>query len=287
MIKRQSSGLALLVLTLLWCAPEAIAATGEEVQERITKDLREGGPVVVHVVVALCDNRYQGIVPVPAHLGNGQEAGANLYWGALYGVRTFLSRKAGWRIVESVKNPRERVLERVVLHTKLKRDGVDVEAYVVADAWDGKEIRAVTDRFMAMAAGHHGEKVVFKNGESPVTLSAGGNAHVIAYVGHNGLMDFELEHTPTPLQGAQPRSSLVLACASRPYFLDHLRKGGSHPLLLTSCLMAPEAYSLDAALRAWIAGQPATRVRDAAASAYHKYQKCGLKGATRLFAAGE
>src|SRR5687768_2778496 len=41
---------------------------------------------VVHVFVALCDNEYQGIVPVPARIGNGDDPDNNLYWGAAYGV---------------------------------------------------------------------------------------------------------------------------------------------------------------------------------------------------------
>ena len=38
----------------------------------------------IHVFVALCDNKYQGIVPVPESIGNGQNARTNLYWGAAY-----------------------------------------------------------------------------------------------------------------------------------------------------------------------------------------------------------
>lgn len=48
---------------------------------------------VVHVVVALCDNKYQGIVPVPAMIGNGQDPSNNLYWGAAYGVKTFMKKQ--------------------------------------------------------------------------------------------------------------------------------------------------------------------------------------------------
>src|ERR1700751_6185185 len=46
---------------------------------------------VVHVYVALADNRHQGIVPVPAKLGNGEDPARNLYWGAAYGLKTFFS----------------------------------------------------------------------------------------------------------------------------------------------------------------------------------------------------
>jgi len=36
----------------------------------------------VHVFVALCDNEFQGIVPVLLTLGNGKDPTRNLYWGA-------------------------------------------------------------------------------------------------------------------------------------------------------------------------------------------------------------
>jgi phosphoserine aminotransferase len=34
----------------------------------------------VRVYVALCDNESQGIVPVPAKIGNGNDPDQNLYW---------------------------------------------------------------------------------------------------------------------------------------------------------------------------------------------------------------
>lgn len=43
----------------------------------------------VHVFVALCDNKYQGIVPVPAAIGNGQDPNSNLYWGCSAGIGTY------------------------------------------------------------------------------------------------------------------------------------------------------------------------------------------------------
>ncbi len=49
----------------------------------------------VHVFVALADNQHQGIVPVPAHLGNGEDASNNLYWGSAYGVKAFFSHSRG------------------------------------------------------------------------------------------------------------------------------------------------------------------------------------------------
>ena len=50
--------------------------------------------------------------------------------------------------------------------------------------------------------------------------------------------------------------------------------------------MAPEAYVLKAAVDGWILGEDGAKVRQRAAEAYNKYQKCGMKGALRLFVTG-
>jgi len=50
--------------------------------------------------------------------------------------------------------------------------------------------------------------------------------------------------------------------------------------------MAPEAYTLKSALDGWIAGENKEQVQERAAVTYDKYQKCGLRGARKLFATG-
>jgi hypothetical protein len=54
---------------------------------------------VVHVFVALADNQHQGIVPVPALLGNGADPAHNLYWGAAFGVKTYFKNNAEWELL--------------------------------------------------------------------------------------------------------------------------------------------------------------------------------------------
>ncbi len=48
----------------------------------------------IHIIVALCDNKYQGIVPVPKTIGNGQDPKNNLYWGTAYGIKTYFKRSS-------------------------------------------------------------------------------------------------------------------------------------------------------------------------------------------------
>ena len=265
-------------------AVAAAARSPSAAQSRIAADAAAGRPLVVHAVVALCDNKHQGIVPVPKAIGNGQDAATNLYWGARYGLRTYLTRDAGWRPVPCDSRVPDGVVARLVVERDVARGaGASAAAYLVAEAWDGRRIRDAIGRFLHLAAGHGIETWRVRSRGRAVTFRAGGASHVVAYVGHNGLMDFTLPEPPAPARGAAPRSAIVLACKSRGYFERPLERVGAHGLLLTTGFMAPEAYTLDAALRAWLAGGTPAQCHEAAAQAYHRYQKCGLRGARRLF----
>ena len=230
---------------------------------------------VIHVFVALADNVNQGIVPVSATLGNGDNAKTNLYWGAAFGVRTFFSKNKDWELISVVTNPSATILERCVF--KHRRESL----FLVADAYRGKEIAQTTFDFLEAAAGKPGEKLQAGN----VQFHTGGSADLVAYVGHNGLMDFRLQSHPKPRDDRQ-RRAIILACASKPYFSPALRESGATPLLWTTNLMAPEAYVLAAALEGWMKKESDEQVRLRAADAYHKYQNCGVKAARGLFATG-
>ncbi|MCP4644920.1 MAG: hypothetical protein GY851_31050 [bacterium] len=230
----------------------------------------------VHVFVALCDNEHQGIVPVPKLIGDGDDPRNNLYWGALYGAKTFLKKSDSWRFVSEQKSPRDAVLERMVFKHATK------DVYLVADAYRGARIKDAVTEFLRAAGGHDGASL--KVGDDVLNLS--GCADLIAYVGHNGLMDFSVA-PEAPVDPDGGRQAMVLACKSRQYFESRLVASGCRPVLLTTGFMAPEAYTLDAAVCAWASGQPGPTIRERAAAAYHEYQKCGMSGARRLFHCGE
>jgi hypothetical protein len=244
------------------------------VQERVQNPGR-----VVHVIVALCDNKYQGIVPVPERIGNGDDPANNLYWGAAFGVKSFFRKQPDWEFVSEEQNPNAAVLERVVFRHKQK--GV----YLVADAYRGREIQLATSDFFHFASGMGVQTIKVGQGSVRAKLSVGGAADLIAYVGHDGLMDFTLNEYPRAADDRK-REVVILACASKPYFESPLRQTGAEPLLWTTGLMAPEAYVLKAAVDGWILSEGGEQIRKRAAEAYHKYQHCGLTGAMNLFASG-
>jgi hypothetical protein len=118
-----------------------------------------------------------------------------------------------------------------------------------------------------------------------VTLDIRGGSRLVVYIGHDGLMDFQLPRLPKKKTDT-PRQAIILACASKAYFAVPLRASGAYPLLWTTNLMAPEAYTLKSALDGWILGESGEEIRNRAAVAYDKYQKCGLSGARKLMATG-
>ncbi len=231
---------------------------------------------VAHVVVALADNRYQGIVPVPPAIGNGDDPARNLYWGAGYGLKTFLKRSADWESIGRCAPGRGAVLERCVFRYR------HANAHVIADAYRGREIKRAIADFFTFAAGHAPERVTLPEHGF---VNAAGAADLVVYVGHDGLMDFGLDRCQYGA-GDKRRDAVILSCASRYYFADQLRWTGATPLLWTTGLMAPEAYAVEAALAGWARKESGERIRERAALAYDKYQHCGAKAALRLFATG-
>jgi len=236
-------------------------------------------PRTVHVFVALADNEHQGIVPVPPRLGNGLDPARNLYWGAAAGVKTFFSRSSDWTLLQCEQKPKAEVLERCIFKHRTAL------VYLVADAYRGDEIRQAILDFFDAAAGASPETVNPSTASPTVVLRARGGSDLVAYVGHDGLMDFQLPLLPRQKNETR-RDAIILACDSKQFFSEPLRTSGAHPLLWTTGLMAPEAYTLKAALDGWIARETPEQVHERGAAAYDKYQKCGMKAARRLFATG-
>ena len=254
-----------------------------KIQQRLNLTIKLNKPVVIHVVVALADNWYQRIVPVPLALGNGQKPTGNLYWGALYGVKTHLKRKGGWKIVSYKGSNPEHVLERIVLRNKLYRKGKPVSVYLVADAWNGKYIKKAIQYYYSSLAGRSSEVIKIVTKGEVTQFNAGGKSHLVAFIGHNGLMDFSINNKPAATPVNLAKSTIVLACKSKPYFQMTIKNYNVQPLVLTKGLMAPEAYTLDAAIKAWVAGEAPLQVRRAAAKAYQTYQKISRKASRWLF----
>lgn len=227
----------------------------------------------IHVFVALCDNEHQGIVPVNSKLGDGKSLRTNLYWGAGYGVKNFFKVKTDqWEYLRSYPAQDSIILERLLFKHKLE------DVYLLADAYDGEWIKPCTEDFLLAANGQNSVCIDY-NG---VPLDFAGESNLVAYVGHDGLMEFdvELEFIENPKDSIE---AIVLACDSEGFFTADLASAEAKPILLTTSFMAPEAYTLEAALNTWVEGKGEVAIVESAAKAYSTYQKCSYNWALTLF----
>ncbi|MCX8586765.1 hypothetical protein J3U16_10435 [Gilliamella sp. B3023] len=231
-------------------------------------------PKVIHVVVALCDNKYQGIVPVPAAIGNGQDPKNNLYWGAAYGFKTFFSKQKEWQVVQVNKPQEGKILEEIIYKHKSK------DVYIIAQAYDGKYIDNTIDDFINYSAGKKQSTFTLDNKK---IIAGGGKANLVVYIGHNGLMEWSwskffgyetswASNSKEEKEKQKSRYAAVFACKSQKYFSKPLLATGISPLILTMQYMAPEAYSVHAMIDSWLNGESKANVRSKVASAYSKYQ---------------
>jgi hypothetical protein len=224
----------------------------------------------IHIFVALCDNKYQGIVPVPAKIGNGQDPANNLYWGCGYGIRTFFKNSKEWKLIKTRKI-NSIILERLVFKHKTKN------YYLVADAYDGEYIKECTEAFLRSSSGLLKDTIQVDK----TIIGISGNSKLITYIGHDGLMDFQLSEKFKNIDNIK-RDVIILACYSKSYFSPHLKTANINPIIWTSGLMCPEAYTIHDAIIGYVNNETNEGIRNRAAAAYSTYQKCSVKAAKKL-----
>ena len=104
-------------------------------------------------------------------------------------------------------NPKENVLERIIFKHKTQN------VYLIADAYRGSKMKETINDFFSAITGETLENI--KTGNE--TLQILGSSNVVAFVGHDGLMDFRLEKELIK-KDEDKRDAIVLACASRQLF---------------------------------------------------------------------
>lgn len=230
----------------------------------------------IHVFVALCDNEHQGIVPVPAAIGNGKDPIRNLYWGAGYGVKNYFKNKTtDWILIDLIEPENNVILERLLFKHYTK------DIYLLADAYDGEEIKTCVEDFLK--ASNHQIPMHVKH--ETKMLNFGGKSNLLAYVGHDGLMDFDVNIDYN--EDIERRIDvMILACYSKSYFQNEIKEAQANPVLWTTHLLSPEAYTLKSAIDGWILNETGKEIYERAAKTYHQYQKCGIQGARNLFTTG-
>jgi hypothetical protein len=256
--------------------PDSILSR-QEILANLKNKVENHEPLVIHVLVPLCDNANQGIVPVPERLGNGRDLLSNLYWGALYGVKTHFLRTAKWTVLLDEKYTTGAVLERVVFYKKFENGA---KVYMIADGYGGDNMSECLHDYFLSLAGYDSTSIKLKD----TTIKAYGQSNLIVFNGHNGLL--EVFPDTSIRQTAGNREAMAIACGTNYNFPGYIAYTGAYPLLTTNNLLAPEAYVLEAAINNWAALKDEEEISTAASKAYLKYQDCGKKYADDLFHAG-
>lgn len=228
---------------VIWLIPAlALAARGEK---RIA------------VFVGLADNATQGIAKVGAKIGDGDQPDDNLYWGCTDGLKSLFKTSSKWKLEQRVTDTGDpRILERLVFRH------ANPDALLVAEAWRGAKLRDCYEAFQQ--------------------AGVSGNHDLVAFIGHNVLMDTKIA-LPTH-HATMPTDAAILCCLSESYFRDRLESTGLRPILLTTQRMYPGAFLLHDAIEPWLAGKDRAVLRTAAGAAYARNQHISQAAATGVFA---
>jgi hypothetical protein len=257
--------LCLLVLLVPALPVSALAGTTDDwydgLTDRVITDVADGKPLVVEIHVPLCDN---DIIPCGnAKLGDGDTPSTNLYWATTPGFGYWFKRRgSGWTKMESETSE---ATDNDVLETLRYRRTVTTSAAwrkrgapktydveLVIHAWRGSAIDRALDTYAAAVSGKS-------------------TAQIVAFVGHNRLMDLDTYKWPEP--GKDAKGTIAIACHTAAYMKRDVSASTRVPLLMTSDFLFSNAAPLEAAVLAFARGGNYAQIRRDAATAYAGVQK--------------
>ena len=213
----------------------------------------------VEVLVCLCDNEHQAIAKVGKAIGDGLDPAGNLYWGCSDGLSAYFKKSSKWKLIDSSKTKDGPIL------VTLKFKHHTGKMTLIAHAYRGDRMKTCVEDFF------------LKSRE-------GGKDDLIAFIGHNGMMDNVITVPDPAPEGDEGSQAIVLGCLTESYFTKPLKAMNSTPILMTKSLMYPGAFILHDALEVSLKNGSKKEIRAAAAKAYAKNQKISVKGALTVFA---
>ncbi len=263
---------------LAWSAPATAAPSTEEawlagLTDRVVDDLAHGKPLVAEVHVPLCDNTI--IACGNPKLGDGDNPDTNLYWATTPGFGAWFARKAGgWKHVLHQRGDATGNADIVAVDVyrrtvqtpaSWKKRGVagTFEVDIVVHGWRGKAIDHALAAYAQDVSGGATRTLLL---DDKTKLDAGGASQLVAWVGHNRLMD--LEPYVWPKAGAKVTGTIAIACHTAAYMEAEVSAATRVPLLMTRDLLFANAAPLEATVLAFAAGGSYAKMRSDASVAY-------------------
>lgn len=242
----------------------------------LSQKIENKEPLVAHILVPLCDNEHQGIVPTSASIGDGMKPDHNLYWATSKGVKRYFKELKDWELQRLDYDPSKDILQRVIFKKSFANGAV---VYIVADAYRGDRMPECLDDYFNSLSEHKKDTLIINND----TIGINGSADLIAFNGHNGLMDENTTFEKATSQ-TRPKDAVSISCASRGYFKAMYLETNSYPLVHTTNLLYPGAFILEGIINKWAMLESDIECKKAAGDAYYKHKpNSGPNGAQNLF----
>jgi hypothetical protein len=284
---------------LLLVAGGAPAEDGwlRDLQSDVRADIAAGKPIVVQVHVPLCDSSI--IRCGGKGLGDGGDIQRNLYWATTEGLAGWMDRRdSGWS--RELRTTGQAVGEPDVLEVRAWRREVDVPrvwagpgmparfvVHLVGFAWRGTAIdHALSGYFSDLYRNQPRKLRVSDEGRGvELELAAGGAARIVAWVGHNRLMDVaadwkELARTQQP---GYRKGTMAIACYSADYLRPGVPAPTRVPLLMTSSFVMASSAALEQGVMAFLSGGDFASIRAGGTAGYARGQKRPVEKVRRGF----
>lgn len=282
-------------------AATAAAAPAEtwlrELQADVRADIAAGKPIVVQVHVALCDNAV--IRCGGAGRGDGNDLRRNLYWATSEGLVGWMNRRgSGW--TPELRTDGAAIGEPEVLEIRSWRRTLPLPGawagpgmpatfavHVVGFAWRGSAIDHALADYLGDLYTDRARFLAIRDPASGrgTSIAAGGGARLVAWVGHNRLMDRAPDWRG--LARAEKtdvrKGALAIACYSASYLRAPLAAPTRVPLLMTASLVMASSAALETAVRAFLEGGDLAAIREAGAAGYAEGQGRPLARLRRAF----
>lgn len=268
------------MLAVLLAAAPAAAETTEDrwlagLTDRVVADLAAGKPLVAEVHVPLCDN---SIIPCGnAKLGDGNNPDTNLYWSTTPGFGAWFARRgSGWKRVLHQRGDATGSSDIVAVDVYRRTIAAPVswrkrgapakfELDIVIHGWRGTSIDKALAAYASDVSNGAARSLVL---DDKTTLAAGGAAQLVAWVGHNRLMD--VERYAWPEAAKTVKGTIAIACHTAAYMEAEVSGSTRVPLLMTRDFLFANAAPLEATVLAFATGGTYARMRLDAATAYAK-----------------
>ncbi|HTJ41437.1 MAG TPA: hypothetical protein VL463_05050 [Kofleriaceae bacterium] len=252
--------------------------------------VERGEPIVVTAHVPLCDNRI--IRCGNKRLGDGDNPDTNLYWNTDEGFLGWFDRKgSGWKRekIQDAGAPSD-VLETRVWHRTFKpkeawndrKVGKPIEIYVIAYAWRGTSIDQTLAAYLDDVYGDQQRTVVLDDG---TRLAAGGKSAIVAWVGHNRLMDVDPIDWAARAKSStsEPKGVIAEACETAPYMAAEVSSETRVPLLMTNDFLFAGANAFEGVVTTFARGGSLKAMRDLATVQYAQGQGETVHHVGRVF----